>query len=127
MPDLFLKGEGDFSKLVAEHEKVLLKLAKIKAGLTANEKAAKRWYDSTRTPQERYNAKLAELNKLLKANKINQDTYGRAVRKSKDEMDAAGRSGQKTFGSQAISMVKRYAGAIGSIAIATRAATGGIP
>ncbi|MEP6827915.1 MAG: hypothetical protein ABJA10_07555 [Aestuariivirga sp.] len=63
-----LLGDG-----ISKHTKALDELAK----------AAKRIWDETRTPLEKYNEKLGELKKLLDAGKISQDTYGRAVEDAK--------------------------------------------
>ncbi len=52
--------------------------------------AAKRAFDSTRTPMENQNIRLAELKKLLSEGRITQDTYNRAVQQAKtDYVNAA--------------------------------------
>jgi tape measure domain-containing protein len=43
-------------------------------------------FAATRTPQEQYNAKLAELDDLLAKNAISQDTHNRAVQKYREEL-----------------------------------------
>ena len=53
------------------------------------EQAGKSVFESTRTPMEKYQATLDDLNRLLKAGAIDWDTYGRAVRKAGDEMRSA--------------------------------------
>jgi len=62
-----------------EEEAQAQRLAAQNAKLAA---AAKRVYEETRTPQERYAAKLRELDDLLKKNQITQQTYGRAVKQA---------------------------------------------
>ncbi len=65
------------------------------------------------TPQEQYNQKVGQLDRLLKANKLSQDQYNRAVAQSKQEMDRAGESGQKAFGPMALGMTRQLIGALG--------------
>ena len=48
------------------------------------ETSGKRVWDQTRTPLERYNAEVAELDSLLKANRITQETHARAIQRQKD-------------------------------------------
>jgi hypothetical protein len=47
-------------------------------------------FAATRTPLEQYNARLEELNKLLEAGAIDQDTYGRAVKQAQENLDRQG-------------------------------------
>ncbi|TDQ63565.1 tail length tape measure protein [Maritalea mobilis] len=49
--------------------------------------AGRRVFEATRTPQEQFNAKMDELNKLLEAGAIDWDTYQRAVKMAQDEFD----------------------------------------
>jgi hypothetical protein len=49
---------------------------------------AKAIFDETRTPAEQYAATIAELEDLLAAGTISQDTFGRAVAQAKDELTA---------------------------------------
>ncbi len=72
-------GKGPQAPLIAlggdavtRHTKALDKLAQ----------EAKRVFDATRTPLEKYNGELTELNTLLNKGKITQDTYNRAVDQS---------------------------------------------
>ena len=96
------------------------KAAKEQAELT---RAAKRYYDQTRTPQERYNAKLKELDGLLKQNKVSQDTYNRAVRQAKEQLNAASAAGKKVFGSEALAGVAKLAAAYVSVRTAVSTVT----
>jgi tape measure domain-containing protein len=50
---------------------------------------AKKAFDETRTPQEKFNSEFADLTKLLSVGAISWETYGRAVAKAKDELAAA--------------------------------------
>ncbi len=49
--------------------------------------AGRRVFEATRTPQEQFNSKMEELNKLLEAGAIDWDTYQRAVKLAQDEFD----------------------------------------
>lgn len=57
--------------------------------------AAKEAYESTLTPQEQYFSRLQELDGLLKANMITQETFNRATAKAKDAFDTAVQGSQK--------------------------------
>jgi hypothetical protein len=46
-------------------------------------------YESTRTVAEHYAETLADLNRLLAAGAIDQETYGRAVARAREQMEAA--------------------------------------
>jgi hypothetical protein len=50
------------------------------------EKAAKKFFDSTRTPQEQHNKKVQELVALFQKGKIDLETYGRAMEASRAQM-----------------------------------------
>lgn len=56
--------------------------------------AAKKAFDDTRTPMERYQRKLDELNALLKQGAINQDTFARASAKAGQELEKASSHGE---------------------------------
>lgn len=55
-----------------------------------------RVFEQTRTPLERYQAQIARLNELLKAGKIDQETYSRAVALAQEEFDRASKSAEKS-------------------------------
>lgn len=68
----------------AERQKGILKAAEeslkhVDVAQQALEASGKRVWEGTRTPLERYNAKLKELGDLLAKGTIDQDTYNRAV------------------------------------------------
>lgn len=68
-------------------------------GKTALDKladAAKRVFEDTRTPLEKYNLALAELDKMLAADEISEDTYARAVRQLNKELKEA-QAGMKEY------------------------------
>jgi hypothetical protein len=48
---------------------------------------AKEVFDSTRTPMEKYESKIGELGDLLNSGKLDWDTYGRAVRQARGELE----------------------------------------
>lgn len=73
------------------------------------ERAAKRIVRETEGPQERLNKKLRETQDLFKKGKLTLDEAYRATRKYREELDKLGRSGDRTFGSTAVSQIKSYA------------------
>ena len=62
-------------------------------------KAAEKWLKDIQTPQERYHKKLAELDQLLKAGKLSQDQYKRAVAQTANELKNAGQASEGFFSS----------------------------
>lgn len=77
------------------------------------------------TPQEKYNAKIKELDTLLKNAGLSQEAYRRAVVKAKSDLDQAGAAGRAAFGAKALGDLRAMAtGAIGvsaAVALVTAA------
>lgn len=109
----FLQEVGKVITKSKEHEAALKKLTGETKKLTNEEKKlareAKRVYDETRTPQERHTRKMEELNRLVRKGAIDQQTYRRAVRQSQQQLDGAGKAGQRAFGPAALTQLKNYA------------------
>lgn len=59
---------------------------------------ATRAFNETRTPLEKYNARLQDLGTLLRKGKLDQDTYNRAVEQAGDRYRAATDQGSKLSG-----------------------------
>jgi len=51
--------------------------------------AAKRIFEATRTPMERYEVEIDKLNELLEVGAIDWEIYGRAVRQAKEALEGA--------------------------------------
>jgi len=114
MPQVHVEMTGDEARLWQSLQRIVRGEQQVAGGFDAIgkqakeaakeqkqlERAATRYYEATRTPQERYNAKLKELDVLLQKGKVSQDTYTRAVKQAKGEMDAAGQAGKSAFGQQ---------------------------
>jgi len=62
-------------------------------GLNKMQQEAKRIFEATRTPLERYNQEMETLNRLLEKGYINQDTFGRAVEQAGERL---GKASKKT-------------------------------
>ena len=56
-----------------------------------------RVYEETRSPLEKLNIRMTELNDLLQKGAIDWDTYSRAVFKAQDEFDSLGEKGKDTM------------------------------
>ena len=69
-----------------------------------------------RTPLEKYADEMRKLNLALKAGKLDQETFNRAVRAAKTEFDTASTAARKTFGSGALASLNQYAVGLGSLA-----------
>jgi len=100
------KMEGGLQKVGAAGNKAAAEQRKL-------EQAAKRVYEQTRSPQERYAAKMQQLNMLVGRGKISQDTYARATRQATEQMRAAGQAGTNAFGPKMMGMVTGLIGALG--------------
>lgn len=85
---------------------------------------AKATKDINRTPLERYADQMLRLNQALKAGKIDQETFNRAVAKSKQEFQQAGSEGKQAFGGNALSNLATFATRLGGIATAVMAVKG---
>ncbi|MGA2032856.1 MAG: hypothetical protein ABSG68_11400 [Thermoguttaceae bacterium] len=123
MPQVQIELTGDEARAWAAIQKIVRGTEEIEAGLAkvgeANrkaaqenkelERAAKSVYESTRTPMERYGAKMTELNALVEKGKIDQDTFGRAAQNAKNSLLEAGEAGKKAFGPELIGQVVNFA------------------
>ena len=69
-------------------EKVAETTKAVKA-LNKQQEEAQRIFEATRTPLERYNKEMAQLNGLLEKGYINQDTFGRAVEQANEKLGKA--------------------------------------
>lgn len=69
-------------------EKVAETTKGVKA-LNKQQEEAQRIFEATRTPLERYNKEMAQLNALLEKGYINQDTFGRAVEQANEKLGKA--------------------------------------
>lgn len=83
---------------------------------------AKATKDINRTPLERYADTMRQLNQALKAGKIDQETFTRAVAKAKTEFQQAGDAGKRAFGPGAAGGVASYAERLMRVASAASAA-----
>src|SRR5690606_19338743 len=71
--------------------------AKAVKGLNKLQQEAKRIFEATRTPLERYNEEMAQLNMLLEKGYINQDTFGRAVEQAGERLGKASKKTGETI------------------------------
>jgi len=100
----------------ADADKETVELAKKAArDREAMERRAQQVIRETMTAQERYNAKLKDLDRLLAAGAIGQREHARATRQARDEMERAEDSGRRAFGPQALTWVRNIAGALGLV------------
>jgi hypothetical protein len=68
-----------------------LNAAKLKADQMEND--AKAVFESTRTPLEKYESTIGRLSDLLNAGAIDWDTYGRAVRQAREQLEGGDKVG----------------------------------
>lgn len=84
------KKEADEAKRAADEAQRAAEAAKEAKRLQDQVgRDAKRVYEETRTPLERFNAKFADLTKLVSIGAIDWETYRRAVAAAKDELKKA--------------------------------------
>lgn len=85
-----LKRLGASPEQIAQAEAALKKLdalSEAKKKAEDMQSKGKSVFDETRTPMEKYTARLDELSELLNAGAIDWDTYGRSVRSAKSELE----------------------------------------
>lgn len=129
LADLYKKGAIDqetYSRAIAKANDTLAKTetqtVKVDAAQQALEASGKKVFESTRTPLEKYNSQLGELDRLLKAGTIDQETYTRAVGQAKSQFGQAQVAGKGFFGGvkdgtlQAITAFAGVGSVIGGIA-----------
>lgn len=83
---------------------------------------AKATKDINRTPLEKYADTMRQLDQALKAGKIDQETFNRAVAKAKTEFQQAGDAGKRAFGPGAAGGLTSYAERLMRVASAASAA-----
>lgn len=84
------KREAEEAKKAAAEAQKAAEAAKEAARLQSEvARDARRVYEETRTPLERFNAKFADLTKLVSIGAIDWETYRRAVAAAKDELKKA--------------------------------------
>lgn len=70
---------------------------------------AQRAYSDSLSPVEQYNRKMASLKGLLDRNKISQNEYTAAAKRSQQALMETGKAGQSAFGTRALSQIKGFA------------------
>lgn len=79
------------------------------------DRASRRWLRTIATDQDKYNAKMAELSKLLDKGKLSMDQYQTAVNKVNDEYEQASRGFLEAFGEKSLSTLGSWAIGLTSI------------
>lgn len=82
------------------------------------ESFAKKTTQINATPVERYRGEMEKLDRALKAGAISQETHRRATERAKQELDAAGKSSDQSFGDQAVEQLANFATGVVSISAA---------
>ncbi|MCX7429015.1 MAG: hypothetical protein NTW96_25735 [Planctomycetia bacterium] len=113
-------------KLDEATRKVAQENAKSAAAFKKLEDAAKRVWEQTRTPLERYNGEVAKLDRLMKTTGMTQDTYNRRVAQLTTEYHEAASAGKKAFGAEALGSIGSMAAGYLSLSSAIGLVTQGI-
>ena len=99
---------------LAQRKRELIDTKKAQDDLAASQQKMKNdaqsIFDATRTPMERYEAQIDKLSTLLNAGELDWDTYGRAVRKAREELE--GGAGGARLGAELGRFA--FAGTVGS-------------
>lgn len=137
--ELYPKGGEDYKR---ERSRMFEQFKASDEGMKAQKKAAddvaasiakanaelKRYADRTKelnaTPLEKYAASVAKAKEALKAGQLSQEDFNREVARAGQQLEEAGKSGEKTFGAAAISSITSYAAGIFTIATAVGAVKG---
>lgn len=99
MADLKLPGVDDATlKKVGE---LATKLEKMKEGQAI--------FDETRTPMEKYETQIGKLSDLLNSGAITWDTYGRAVRQAREQLEKANETKSPELFKSGTAEAQRYA------------------
>lgn len=122
----FTADESDLSKkqdkLIKQQQEMIDKLKKVGKEGKESTKEMDRFAAATskinRTPLEKYADEMRKLDQALKAGKIDQETFNRAVARSKSEFKQAGDAARNAFGPAATSNLASYVAGLGSIAAA---------
>ncbi|WP_425399975.1 hypothetical protein [Aeoliella sp.] len=87
------------------------------------ERAAGRIVQANLTAQERYNQKMSELARLVKAGKLSMDEAEKAALRYRKQLDRAGESGRKAFGADMLGGLRSMATGYLSVQAAINAVT----
>lgn len=121
--ETYKKMGSESKKAGKEAEKAAKDAEKANAAAAKElDKFARATKDINRTPLEKYADEMLRLNRALKAGKIDQETFNRAVAKSKQEFQQAGQAGSQAFGTGAIANLASYAAQMASVAAAVELA-----
>lgn len=98
-----LSQQGVSGELYAQAEALTKQLDGMEVATKAQEDAAKAQekmqqdaasiFEATRTPMEKYESTIGHLSDLLASNAIDWDTYGRAVKQAREELEEASKQG----------------------------------
>lgn len=77
------------------------------------ERFAKQAAESVKTPQEKHIERTKKLDAAYRAGHLSVKQYNLALAQSRQELASAGKANNSVFGSQAVSMAKQLAGALG--------------
>lgn len=120
--EVYKKMGAESKKAGKESEKAAKEVEKAQAAATRElDKFARATKDINRTPLEKYADTMRQLETALKAGKIDQETFNRAVTGAKHEFDAAGKSREVAFGGAAIAQLKELTSGMFGLSAATQA------
>lgn len=91
----FSTMKGVTPEQINQYSQLLSKMDELKAAKEKQKQLdddAKKIFDDTRTPLEKYETEIGKLHDLLDAGEISWDTYGRAVNKARDELEKEGKT-----------------------------------
>lgn len=110
-----LRFETDLGTTLKAHADLAKATEKIAAGYSRGtaeakklELAAKRIVDANLTPQERYNQKIEQLGKALRAGAVGFNDAQNAAGRLRQRLDAVGQTQQSVFGASALANIKNY-------------------
>lgn len=127
-----IEMDGDEAKLWRSFQKIVDQQKKLEKGTKqladTSKKAdreqramlreAKRLWEETRTPQEKYAATQKRLNDLVRRGHIDQDTANRKLRQMAEQQKRVSTTGQSAFGGAALGQLKNFAAGFISLSAA---------
>eukprot|EP00913_Durusdinium_trenchii_P028459 g26687.t1 len=90
----FMRQQSEIVKETQKLGKLAMEGRKVEKTFDKTAVAAKKAFEDTRTPLERYTRRVGELKKMLRDTDMTQDTYNRSIRKARQEYVKAGRAAQ---------------------------------
>ena len=120
----------DASGVVAGHkaaadsaQKLNFEFKEMQREMRGVERQAKRTWDESRDPLEKYNDQMKKLRTLVDDGRLSKEQFTAAAKKAREELERSGTAGQKAFGANAALSLGKYALGVAGIGSAIQQVT----